>query len=230
MPARYAIYFAPNPSSPLWRLGSQLLGYDAERQASLEPPPLPAGLHDLWRKACAAPAGYGFHATLKPPMRLRTGTEPSQLLAAVERFCAGEQPFGLPSLALSDLRGFLALVPSHSSPALEYFAGRCVAYFEPFRAPLTPDERARRKPETLEPRQRLALDTWGYPYVFKDFAFHMTLSGRLQPQEAAALAPLYRAALAPALDEPVLLDQLSVFRQAAPGQPFQLWRRVDLAG
>lgn len=230
MSERYALYFAPAPSSALWRLGSQLLGYDANRPEDLPPPPpLPVGMQALRRKAAATPARYGFHATLKPPMVLRQGCSPTLLTAAVQRFCALEQSFALPPLTVTDLRGFLALVPTRPCAALNTIANRVVAYFEPFRAPMSPADRARRKPETLDTRKQKNLDTWGYPYVFEDFEFHLTLSGRLTPEESAALMPRYQTLLADALAQACPFDHICIFRQPEPSQRFYLWRRFDLA-
>jgi hypothetical protein len=54
-----------------------------------------------------------------------------------------------------------------------------VREFDGFRAPLTPEDRARRNPSALTPRQCDYLDRFGYPYVMEDFRFHMTLTGRI---------------------------------------------------
>ena len=67
--ARYAVYFAPEGGSALWRFGCAWLGWDAETGAECampDPPGLPAPREALTR----APRRYGFHATLKPPVLL----------------------------------------------------------------------------------------------------------------------------------------------------------------
>lgn len=230
MSLRYALYFAPATTTPLWRVCSRLLGYDAAKGVDLEPDAIPADLQKAWEMASGGPARYGFHATLKPPMRLRQGCESQALLAAAERFCANERSFVLPELELANLGGFLALVPKKASPKLNSFAGRVVAYFEPFRAALNPAERARRNPDRLDAHQFKALETWGYPYVFETFAFHMTLTSRLEAQQAAILAPWYRARLSSALEQPLVCDRLSIFRQETPSARFQLWKQLPFTG
>ncbi len=77
------------------------------------------------------------------------------------------------------ISGFTAVVPDAPSAELSTLAQACVEGFEVFRAPMTPNDRARRKPENLTPRQVEQLDRFGYPYVRDDFRFHMTLTGRL---------------------------------------------------
>jgi hypothetical protein len=45
-----------------------------------------------------------------------------------------------------------------------------VREFDRYRAPLTEEDRARRRPERLSERQREYLERWGYPYVLEEFA------------------------------------------------------------
>src|SRR3546814_3179533 len=72
-------------------------------------------------------------------------------------------------LRLVILDGFLALVPSGPSDALEALAAGCVQRFERFRAPPSALELARRRSNGLTPRQERNLKDWGYPYVLEDF-------------------------------------------------------------
>src|SRR3546814_20748675 len=102
-------------------------------------------------------------------------------------------------LRLVILDGFLALVPSGPSDALEALAAGCVQRFERFRAPPSALELARRRSNGLTPRQERNLKDWGSPYVLADFRFHLTLTART-PDQAAH--PAIRAGLA-ALAAPV---------------------------
>jgi hypothetical protein len=130
-------------------------------------------------------------------------------------------------LRVATLGAFTALVPHAAPPELGLFAAECVAAFEPFRAPLTEAETARRRPERLSPRGRALLERWGYPYVFEAFRFHMTLTDALAEE---AREP-WRARLAAAYGAgaPLVLDALSVLRQDGAG-PFRVLRRLTLGG
>ena len=75
---RFAVYFAPEPSSLLHRLGSQWLGRDAFSGGSCIQPG-PADLAEM----TAEPRRYGFHATLKPPFALKEQLSAAALEAAV---------------------------------------------------------------------------------------------------------------------------------------------------
>ena len=78
--------------------------------------------------------------------------------------------------------GFVAIVPATPSPGLDELAADCVTGFERFRLPMTAQERSRRLAAGLSQHQTANLERWGYPYVFEEFRFHMTLtdaSGRI---------------------------------------------------
>ena len=163
---RYALYFAPAPASSWWRFGSDWLGRDAASGA-IVPQPVPAGIDaDRFARLTAAPRHYGFHATLKAPMRLVEGVDRAALVAALRAFCADEQPFALPPLGVGQLDDFLALVPLGDAGAIHALAARTVERFDRFRAPLTQAELARRLQKPLPARERDYLARWGYPLVF----------------------------------------------------------------
>ena len=224
-PARVAIYYAPLPDDPLARLGSSWLGRDPESNATLAQPKL-----DAIEQITAEPRGYGFHATLKPPMRLADGATWAGLVAAVRQLAAGIAPFELPPLAVADLRGFLALRETIPCPALQNLADVCVEQADRFRAPQSPEERARRRRANLSPEQDAMLTRWGYPYVFSTWFFHMTLTRRLSEAEKAVLLPAAQAWFAPALAVPRRVADICLFTQATPTAAFTLAERIRLRG
>ena len=63
---RYALYWLPAPGSGLEAFGRSVLGYD---NVSGHPVPHPDTLQDLGAVTAGARV-YGFHATLKAPLRL----------------------------------------------------------------------------------------------------------------------------------------------------------------
>ena len=75
---RYAIYYAPSVDDPLWRFGSQCIGYDALTGADSEVPQTAAIPRQDWLAWTQEPRRYGFHGTLKAPFHLagrRLGTQ-----------------------------------------------------------------------------------------------------------------------------------------------------------
>jgi putative phosphonate metabolism protein len=227
--ARYALYFAPAPTSRLWAFGSSVIGFDAVSGEEIRQPTI-AGIEpkDFYDRT-ADPRQYGFHATLKPPFVLAAGRSVDQLLADVHDFALERHPFVLPSLDVTAIGAFLALVPGNPSAELHALADDCVSTFDGFRAPLEPTDRERRLKSPLTERQIRYLDTWGYPYVFEEFRFHMTLTGRLHHDERDtvrhALADLYRP-----LAAPLHVDAITVFQQPARDQRFSVLARIPLAG
>lgn len=224
-PHRIALYYAPETHDPLHQRASAWLGRDAVSGAEI-PQPAIAGV-DI-AEVTADARGYGFHATLKPPFRVQGDMQAA--LQAAQDFAARTAPFALPPLQITDLDGFLALREAEPCPPLQALADGAVTALDAHRAPATEAEIARRKPEKLSLRQREYLAAWGYPYVFAEWRFHMTLTRRLTPAEKAIILPAVTEALgdAPAIARTV--TDICIFAQAAAGAPFTILERLKLRG
>lgn len=217
---RYAIYFTPAREAPLGRVAAEWLGRDAYGGPVRQRPDL-GSLSDAEIAFHTASARrYGFHATLKAPFRLAADQTEAQLLNVLDAFCAPREPVLVPQIKLVRMGGFHALVPAAPVGELDELARDVVTAFEPFRAPLTEAEIARRNPETLTPAQLRNLHLWGYPYVFDEFHFHMTLSGRVSHSEAPRVAQAIEATFGTLLDAPLSIDTLALFVEPEPGAPF----------
>jgi hypothetical protein len=216
-PYRAAVYYAPERDDPLWRRGCAWLGRDPESGEALVQPEL-AGLAEQ----TSDPRRYGFHATLKPPMRL-TGSF-AALLEDAATLAAEMRRFALPALRVAQLGRFIALVLP-PCPPLRALADACVTRLDSHRAPETPAEQEKRAEGRSAP-QREMIARWGYPYVLNEWQFHMTLSNGLGKNE---LAPAAAAYFGTALSIPRRVESLAIFAQAAPDAPFQLVRRLPLA-
>ena len=209
------------------RLGSELLGYDAYRGITLS---FPDGIEfSDWRELTQDPRKYGFHATLKAPMALAPGKDEDQLLAACAAFAAEPRAIPVIDPVVDLISGFIALVPAKPSATLQGLAADCVRAFDPFRADLTEKDRARRNPSKLSERQVGYLDRWGYPYVFEEFRFHMTLTGRVAPDRAAGIVAMLRGRLSDVTREPLQVDRLALFRQDTDREPFRIIAHWPLA-
>ncbi len=229
---RYAVYFVPGPDTSLWQTGCRWLGRNPDGttgDAPLPPQAADAGIStEEWAEVTAEPRRYGFHATLKPPFHLAEGCDLADLDGALARFAAGRGAFRTTALSVTRLAGFIALCPS--GPAadladLAALAADCLRAFEPFRRPSDAATLARRRARGLTPRQDALLETWGYPFVLEEFRFHMTLTGRLSDEAAARYLPLLDGLFAAALAAPLAVDGVALFREPAPGAPFETIRR-----
>ncbi|MGE4481520.1 DUF1045 domain-containing protein [Acidocella sp.] len=217
-PYRAALYYAPEETDPLWRAGCAWLGRDAQSGAPVAQPTLP-GLPPQTR----APRRYGFHATLKAPFIPFFGFE--IFLKAAEHFAARQASFPLPRLQVMNLRGFLALCPAAPCLPLRQLADACVTELDQHRTP--EDEAAQtRRAEGRPPSQVEHIRRWGYPLVFDEFRFHMTLTDKMDdnPYEPAA-----SAYFAPALACPRMVNSLAIFVEDEKGAPFRLYRRLAFA-
>lgn len=231
---RYAVYYAPEATSDLARLGASWLGRDARGGGPDAGPASEASFDGvdpvIRRDATARPARYGFHATLKAPFQLAEGRAVADLDDEIAAFAARTPPARGPKLGVADLHGFLALRTQGPAPEIDALARAVVEAFDAFRAPLDEADRARRLAAGLDARELELLERWGYPYVDDRFHFHMTLTGRVSPVAADALA----SALGPAFDaaarDPFELDRLCLFGDPGDGAPFRLLSEHPLTG
>jgi putative phosphonate metabolism protein len=229
---RLAVYFCPPPDHPLTRFAAVWLGRDLHTGRTLEPPTVPGFTPGRLAALTASPRRYGFHATIKAPFHPAAGNTIEEIVNALVDLADGLDPVPVSPLHLTVLGGFLALVPAaDAKPAVNRLAAACVRQLDRFRAPLTAADRHRRhQAHRLSNRQSLFLDTWGYPFVFDEFRFHLTLTERLEDdEERARLHDLLADRLTDILAAPLRIDALCLCREPGPGQPFILHCRVPLA-
>jgi hypothetical protein len=213
--ARFGIYFLPEEGTALAAFGQW---WSQGADGLIDPALL------------AAPRRYGFHATLKAPMHLAAGTTVDGLAAAITAFAATRRQALGPPLVVKALNDFIALRPAAPCGALDRLAADCVTAFDPFRAPLTAAELERRRGLPLTGQQGRLLDRWGYPYVFDQFRFHMTLTDRVaDPAQRRALAAALRPRAAAVAAAPLIVGSLCLMMQATDAAPFLPLRRIPLA-
>ena len=223
--ARVGIYYCPHEDDPLFTAGAAWLGRDPLGIGRIAQPDIP-GIDEVTAEA----RGYGFHATLKPPMRLAPGCSWDGLLTATRELAAQIAPFALPRLAVTDLHGFLALCEITFCPPLQALADTCVERLDVFRAPPSEAELDRRRRASLTEAQQAMLLRFGYPYVLSTWFFHMTLTRRLSATEHATWRPEVERYFEAAIAAPRTVMDICLFTQAGPGAPFVIAERVALAG
>lgn len=231
---RYAIYYAPQAGG-FADAAAAWLGWDAGQGRAVAQPSvdLPHSLPDLilprsLHEITAEPRKYGFHGTLKPPFRLADGVGFDDLSAATARLSATLPKVVLPGLKMVNLHGFLALVPQGGIAPLQSLAAEVVRELDTCRAPLNAAEIARRRPESLTPRQRELLGIYGYPYVMEQFQFHLTLTGPLADAEQGTVAQTAAAHFNAVLPHPFAVDDLCLFGEDDQGR-FHLLHRYALS-
>jgi len=233
MAPRYAIYFAPAALSALQVFGARILGYDAATGRSVPHYPSLVGQIANWRLLARDPARYGFHATFKAPFELAPRRTEAELLSEFERAALQLKATDLGTLAVGKISDFIALVPRQTPTGLAELAQALVEQFDSFRAPMSDADRARRRPDRLTGRQRAYLERWGYPFVFDEFRFHMTLAGPIGPQQIDfvrdKLERLFRTEVVD-WDAPLTIDAMSVFKQSRRDGPFHMLSRHKFAG
>jgi hypothetical protein len=210
MTTRYALYVIPEDGTALARLGDDWL-------------------HTLPADLTAEARVYGFHATLKAPFRLAPGKTEAQLLDECATLARQSAAIAEAPPVLARLHDFYALRPSRDSAAIHSLAAEAVRRLDPFRAPLNERELAKRLAAPLSERQRHLLEHWGYPYVFDEYRFHLTLTRRLDQAEAPRVEALLRPLVAEAEAEALRIASVCLMRQH-DGGVFTLLQRFTLEG
>ncbi|TPQ27427.1 phosphonate metabolism protein [Bradyrhizobium guangdongense] len=219
---RYAIYYAAGADAALSRFGAELLGYDAHSGDEVPFPKEALQVAPDWRDVSSDPRRYGFHATLKAPMALAPGRSEAELLAACAAFAGKKRPIPVIRLIVDAISGFIAVIPAEPVAELQQLAADCVSDFDAFRAPLSAEDRARRKPDRLSERQCDYLERWGYPYVMEEFRFHMTLTGRLDAERRGPIVEMLRKRFAGLGLDTLAIDRIALFRQDDAASRFRI--------
>ena len=151
------------------------------------------------------------------------------LTAELERFAA--IPRTLPAIepVIRSLARCIAVVAAAPSMALDRLAADAVMAFDRFRRPLPSHERAQRLGAGLSERQIENLDRWGYPYVFEDFRFHLTLTGLIDAERRGSVLALLQARFNN-IDggHSLPITRLSLLRQDARSTPFRVLGQAAL--
>jgi len=227
MAPRYAVYFAPEPGSPLDKFGAKWFGRDSDTSKTSPQPDVPGLAPERVKEITEGPRRYGFHGTLKPPFELSPSVTLDGLLAAARLFAKSAPIIELPPLELAVIGKFAALTPETASAPLELLASACVRCFEGFRVPLNAEQEADYRRNKLTVHQEHMLLHWGYPYVMEEFRFHISLTDRIDDDDErdAVMATLTKLA-APIINKAISVREIAVFGQAMYDAPMKLVERI----
>lgn len=221
--SRYAIFFAPLASDPFTEAAARWLGRNPFGGTQVARPSLVEGLDlEQFDALTAEPRRYGFHGTLKAPFEMAEGRTIEELEQELEAYSKKLKPFALPKFKVGQLGRFFALLPSEPSEDLKELASGLVRSFDPFRAPLSEHDIARRNPDKLTPSQRENLLNWGYHYIFDDFRFHMTLTGQVPDELSTHFQAALDAHFAAVIETPQTVSVLSLYEEPERGAPFHV--------
>lgn len=226
MPARYAVYYAPEPNSDLAAFGERWTGLDANG-APIPPLEVPGLSAQRFAELTVGPRRYGFHGTLKPPFDLNPAMTQESLLAAARIFARSLAPIEMPPLEIAIIGKFIALTPTTSSAALEKLAAQCVRVFECYRSPLSDEQTVTYRNNKLTVHQDSMLIHWGYPYVMEEFRFHISLTERIDDiAERRAVLQSVTELAKPLAGKAITVREISVFYQPKRDEPMTIIERI----
>ncbi len=216
---RYAIYYSPDPGSPLAAFSQAWFGPDSKLKSPLT--------REYIDSITAGSRRYGFHGTLKPPFELSPTLSLDGLMETARVFARIVAPVELPPLEVAVIGKFIALTPAYESAALEKLAAACVRAFEAFRVPMTPEQITQYKQNKLTVHQEQMLKHWGYPYVMEEFRFHMSVTDRIEADDERERVMTELAKIAaPVLGKPMMVKAITVFRQIGSNEPMVPVERI----
>ncbi|SAK94861.1 hypothetical protein AWB79_07163 [Caballeronia hypogeia] len=214
---RVALYYAPPAASAWWREGCEWLGRDPENGLETATPA---------RDLTHAPRRYGWHATLVAPFQMAPGVELADVLACARAWAGAISRFEM-QVKAAELGRFVALRPARASDddALRLLAASALRSLVALRARPSRESIERRIVDGMSARQIALLRDWGYPYVFDEYRFHMTLSDSLDDGNARASIVSDWTQRIEELG-PLPMHGAALFIEPEPGAPFMLWRRL----
>ncbi|MEL6828656.1 MAG: DUF1045 domain-containing protein [Pseudomonadota bacterium] len=206
------------------------MGRDAYKCTALTPLSLPGFDAEELERLTNGPRHYGFHATMKAPFELAATASKDDLLNFLDAFAKTRTSFHI-QVAPAALGEFIALRLSEPSDDMTRLHSACVTEFDRFRAPLSNSDIARRRRARLTPEQDARMLKWGYPYIFDDFRWHMTLSNRIKSdvtrtKAVEGLQSLFAGVCA----APLLVDGIAIYVQSSRDAPFRVLKRAEFAG
>ena len=179
---RVAIYFLPKKNSSLENFGKNLLGRDINKKKKISLTRrqkyfISRGFtfFDELKDYCEQPAKYGFHATLKAPFRLKRNVKTKNFYDVISHIAAQHSRFKIQGLKIVYSKKFTFITSRKPNKLLINLENDLVKHLDTFRAELNKKEIKKRIPDSLTFKQNKYLKEWGYPFVFDQFKFHMTL-------------------------------------------------------
>jgi hypothetical protein len=226
---RFAIYYTPQPGTPLASFGRSWFGR-ANDGVTLQAFSA-AGLTGVGvSRPPSTPSRYGgLHAIFKAPFCLRDGMGPDALKARLISFARRRKPVETGPLTLARAGRFLVLRPIKPAPALDWLAAQCVAAFDGFAEPSSCVEQDAHRSPHLNDHQRLLLKSFGDPHVLSEYRFCITLTGPLDTAHLERVSQALWPMLGEICASGVTVDGLSLFGEAGDRAPLRLIGRYRLA-
>jgi hypothetical protein len=180
---RYAIYYVPSENSELDLFGKCWLGWDPYKGVETtksDLSKLPS--FKKFSSLVLTPKQYGFHGTIKAPFKLKNEYTYNDLENKVREISKQIHSFYFDQLIIKKLGNFIGLIPTNNLK-VNAVSNKFVEELDYLRDELSENEIKKRKPHKLTSNQKQMLFKWGYPYVFDEFKFHLTLTSKLNVVE-----------------------------------------------
>jgi hypothetical protein len=212
---RFAIYFMPQSESLFYDLGIRWFGWDPLRGSEVN------GLHnkgtDEHLLVIEKARKYGLHATLKAPFRLRKGCELDDLISFFQDTCTRYDGCIFNNISIKKISDFIAITPNSDTTKIHSLAADIVKEFDQFRDELNESDIEKRNLSSYSLRQKEYFYSWGYPYVFEEFKFHMTLGKLSHSKDGTAEEKICNEYFQEIISKPMKIDNLCLMGEDQNG-------------
>ena len=226
--SRYAIYYTPPAKDYLTRFAATWFGWDAYLGVTVAHPVFCNLTCDI-KEITSTPSKYGLHGTLKPPFSLAPNRSVDELCSSIFKIAKSVKKFEIPSIDLTILGGFIAIVPTVKSNTMHSLAKKCVKDLDGFRVTESIENLKKRRAVGLTSSEENNLLKWGYPYVLDDFRFHLTLTSKLLPDVSSNVFSVLSSELQTVLTAPLLIGKISLVGEHNMHGKFEVIEEFSLA-
>jgi len=220
----FAVYFVPATGSPLYALGTQVLGYDVRAGV---------GVPTTWTTQVGAATSYGFHLTVCDALYFHNAEEVALAGHRVVFLAKDYRPFDLVNLRVQSRfpdEHSISIVGDDPSGTLE--ALHCELVASAYRSAAASDYSLGKAPATRDDdsrRAELMIRRFRAPYILQKYRPHLTLLSAVKPEEHEECATRLRHLLVthvPSLQ--VRVDKLAIMGKPSANTAWKLVREVPL--
>lgn len=221
----FAVYFVPPAESPLYRFGTDIIGFDV-RTGRAGPAP--------WPEAATGAAAYGMHLTVCDSLYFMNEAEVQKAVIEARQVIQETEPFTIevfrPRIGFPG-RAVASLPVKDTTGRLTVLHGELVSRL--YRRAVATDDTLNQTSTTRQVKglERELLRRYGSPYVLGRYAPHLTLLRDLSNDEAeraelsTALAKIFDSAQ---VARSVLITKLAVMSRAPDVGRWMIREEIEL--
>jgi hypothetical protein len=206
----FALYVIPRENTPLYEIGSQVLGYDIRCTRNTEKCP--------WPNYVGIANNYGFHVTICDVLYFASSAEIDYAVEEVRFILKEFHPFFLDQLRVASGvpdGNSVSLVFEEKSGALEALHTECV--FRVYRRAICSNYSSRvEEPlrDGLYQRAEMMIERYHAPYILREYKPHFTLLTKVPADKMQGITDQLNDQLCAKLQDRLIVDSMCVLTKS----------------